>query len=63
MDELRKFVDQFPGGVAAFAKKIGVTPGAVYHYMSGYRHPRPQIALRIEQKTGGAVKKESLLWN
>lgn len=62
MDELKKYVSQYPGGVAAFAKKVGVSPAAIYHYMTGFRHPRPKIALRIEQKTGGSVKKESLLW-
>ena len=51
------------GGVKAFAALIGVTPAAVYHYISGHRRPRPEIAEKIEQATNGRIKKENLIWN
>ena len=50
------------GGVKVFAELINVTPAAVYHYLSGYRRPKPEVALKIEQATGGRVTKESLIW-
>lgn len=60
-NQLRKCISA-AGGVKAFASLIGVSPGAVYHYLSGRRRPDPKVALKIEQATGGKVKKESLIW-
>lgn len=48
------------GGVTKFAKKIGVTRGAVYHWLDGERIPKPSIAKRIETETKGKVTFSSL---
>jgi hypothetical protein len=39
-----------------------VTPDAVRKWMRGDRCPRPRMAVHIEQVSGGAVPRASLLW-
>jgi transcriptional regulator with XRE-family HTH domain len=41
--------------IQEFADLLGVTDGAVYHWLNGDRVPRPPVARRIVALTGGAV--------
>ena len=45
---------------SAFARMIGVSRGHVSAMISGIRRPSPLLAIRIECKTGGAIKREDL---
>jgi len=45
-----------------FAKVIGCHQSHVSLIVHGRRRPSPELALRIEQATGGLVRKEDLLW-
>jgi hypothetical protein len=47
--------------VSDFANEVGVTTAAVYHWLSGLRHPRRKQALRIIKVSDGAVTLEDLL--
>lgn len=48
------------GGVTKFANQIGVTRGAVHHWLKGFRVPKPSIAKRIEAETRGKVTLSTL---
>jgi len=50
------------GGVASAARLLGVTPGAVRHWLSGIRKPRSAMAAKIERVSHGQVLRASLLW-
>jgi len=58
---LRQWVTEV-GGARAAAEVIGVAEVTVWKYLSGDRRPRPEIAQRIEEVSGGRVRKESLIW-
>ena len=47
---------------AVFAKQIGTTKNYVNILSCGSRRPSPEMALRIEQATGGAVTRMELLY-
>lgn len=46
--------------VESLAGKAKVSVSAIYNYASGYRRPRPEIALRLVKATGGKVTLEDL---
>lgn len=50
------------GGPAKAAELLGVTPGAVRHWLNGIRRPRAGMAEHIEQISCGRVSRESLMW-
>ena len=44
------------------AERAGIHPSYICHINAGRKIPTPKIALMIELATGGAVKKEELIW-
>lgn len=44
-----------------FALRVGVTQGRISQILAGHG-ASPALAARIEQATGGKVRKESLVW-
>lgn len=59
---LRDFLKRNGLTHGGFGKTVGLSQGYVSLLVGGKRRPSPDIALRIEKATGGAVTKESLLW-
>lgn len=49
------------GGRTALAKAIGMTPMAISYWVNG-KPMLPSSAVKIEQATGGKVKRADLLW-
>jgi plasmid maintenance system antidote protein VapI len=45
-----------------FAKKLSISKSTVSLLINGQRRPSPKLALRLEEETGGALKKEELLY-
>ena len=45
-----------------FAKKLSISKSTVSLLINGQRRPSPELALRLEKETGGALKKEELLY-
>lgn len=46
---------------AEFAKKIGVSPAAIYRYIDGTRRPSLAMASLIDKETKGKVTAKDLL--
>lgn len=47
---------------AGFANLVGVTQGMVGHWIAGRHKITPAQAVIIEEKTGGDLKKETLVF-
>lgn len=66
MNEIARYLDETRTSQAAFAGRIGVTPGRVSHLVGGSA-PSPDLAVRIEAATEGDIRVEQLLpdvlWN
>lgn len=60
MDAIRSYMARRRLTQTAFAKEVGVTQGMVWQWLSGYRPISPESAIKIEEATGGAIKKRSL---
>ena len=58
---LREWVTE-AGGARAAAERVGVAEVTIWKYLAGERRPRPEIAAKIEEVSGGRVRKESLIW-
>ena len=52
MDAITDAVSKVPGGQAALARQLGVSPQAVNQWVSGSRPVPPKHALKIESLTG-----------
>lgn len=52
MDAITDAVSKVPGGQAALARKLGVSPQAVNQWVAGSRPVPPKHALKIESLTG-----------
>lgn len=50
------------GSQKAAAAQIGVAQSLISQILSGHRRITPRIAERIERASGGAVRKERLIW-
>ena len=44
-----------------FGQQIGVTGGAVSHWITGRYDPSPELALKVERATRGEVTRQELL--
>ena len=44
------------------AEVLGISPSYLSLILSGDRRGSPEIALQIEKRTDGAVKKEEIMW-
>lgn len=52
MDAITDAVSKVPGGQAALARQLGVSPQAVNQWVAGTRPVPPKHALKIEGLTG-----------
>jgi DNA-binding XRE family transcriptional regulator len=59
--KLKDYLEQSHQPVAEFAKKIGASRQAVYVFLGDGKKPSLEVAVRIEQVTGGLVPVESWL--
>lgn len=66
MNRLADFLEDTRTSQAAFAARIGVTPGRVSHLVGGAT-PSPELAVRIEAESEGAVPVDcwelDVIWN
>lgn len=66
MNPLAQYLEDSRTSQAAFASRIGVTPGRVSHLVGGAT-PSPELAVRIEAESAGEVPAESwgldVQWN
>ena len=60
-NELQRFVDQ-SGSIAAAAKRVGVQPSAMGHWLNGRRRISPEMALRIQKESEGEITATSLVF-
>jgi len=58
----KSFVKETPGGLPEVSRILGINYQTLYAYYVGKRLPRPDIAEKIERKSGGKVPKESWYW-
>ncbi|MFI8572084.1 transcriptional regulator [Stenotrophomonas bentonitica] len=52
MDTIKTVIDAVPGGQAALARLLNVTPQAVNQWVTGKRPVSPRLAILIEASTG-----------
>ena len=52
MSAIKQAIEQFPGGQAALARLLGVSPQAVNQWVTGVRPVPPKHAIAIEKATG-----------
>ncbi len=50
------------GGNENAARILGMSPHTIVSLKKGARRVRPDLALRIEELSGGKISKESLVW-
>jgi len=43
-------------------KQLGISEALVGHILHGRRNVTPALALKIEQASGGIIRKEKLVW-
>tara|TARA_B100001540_G_scaffold314461_3_gene339457 strand:+ start:4854 stop:5051 length:198 start_codon:yes stop_codon:yes gene_type:complete len=60
MMTLKDYIRDFEDSQRAFAARLDVTPLTVNRWCAGKRQPRPEMALKIVEATGGRVSLESL---
>ena len=53
--KLKNYLKLYGESKASFASRLGVTEGAVNHWVSGIRRPNDNIKKRIAEATDGAV--------
>lgn len=58
---LKEWVHEVGGGRVA-AERLGLSEASIWKYLAGERRPSPEVAARIEEESGGRIKKESLIW-
>lgn len=61
MREIERFIE-LCGGQAAAQKALNISSGYISLLKHGKRAPSPEMALKIEQISGGRIKKERLVW-
>ena len=61
MNPLKQFLALYETRAEA-ARAIDVTPAYISMLAAGRRNVSPEVAERIENVTGGKVRKESLIW-
>jgi transcriptional regulator with XRE-family HTH domain len=52
---LRQYLTKYRITIEEFAFRCGVTPAAIWNYLSGRRKPFQKVAEKIEQETDGLV--------
>ena len=52
MDDLRTAIEAYPNKQAGVAETIGITQGAVSHWLTGRSKPKAEDVARIESLTG-----------
>lgn len=52
MDDLRTAIEAYPGRQVGIAEVLGITQGAVSHWLTGRSKPRAEDVARIESLTG-----------
>jgi hypothetical protein len=60
--KLTKFLSQNKITVIDFAKEVNCSASMLYLINTGRRRPSPELALRIEQQTGGMVSRDEQLF-
>lgn len=50
------------GGTTAFCEQLGISRSYGYFLLSGERRPGKDLAVRIEQLSGGRLRKERLVF-
>ncbi|MEM9014257.1 MAG: helix-turn-helix transcriptional regulator [Pseudomonadota bacterium] len=60
MHPLKKYLSEVSEPVASFAARVGASRQTLYRIFSGAHTPRPSLARRIVEATGGAVSFEAL---
>ena len=50
------------GGARDAARLLDCSTVSVYKWLSGERRPRPELAEKIEELSGGSVSKEEWFW-
>lgn len=60
MHPLKKYLDEVSEPVSMFAARVGTSRQTLYRIFSGSHMPRPPLARRIVEATGGAVTFETL---
>jgi DNA-binding transcriptional regulator YdaS (Cro superfamily) len=58
--KLKKYLANAGIKQAAFAKKLGVSPGAVWQWINAYSKVDATNVLKIERATGGVVTRHEL---
>jgi len=62
MSILKKFLKDQMINQNSFSKQIRISQAYLSLILNGYRNPSPDLALRIEEATGGKVNRLDLLY-
>lgn len=52
---LNQYLTKYRIGAAEFARRCGVSPSLIWHYLSGRRKPNQRTAEAIEKESDGLV--------
>ena len=61
MDDLKSYVSTFPRQADA-AEALGIAAPYLSQLLSGRRRVSPEMALQLERRSAGKIRKESLIW-
>jgi DNA-binding transcriptional regulator YdaS (Cro superfamily) len=57
----QEYVDM-AGSRREVCRQLGISEALVGHILHGRRNVTPSLALKIEEATGGQIRKEKLVW-
>jgi DNA-binding transcriptional regulator YdaS (Cro superfamily) len=59
MNAITRAIEHF-GSQEKLAKALDVSQGAISQYATGNKRPSAEVAIRLEEASGGAIKAEDL---
>lgn len=60
VDCIKSYIKKHSLSQAAFGKQVGVSQGMVWQWLNQQRPIGAKVAKRIDENTGGEIKKEKL---